>query len=96
MVFPVILGTDFMVECGIEIDYKHQTVKATKIGMIWPTVSETSPFPQCQIHTKPLWENTYTASTIIPDDVDQECSIPIYPKQPTYIGLHKYSFFVIT
>ena len=85
-----------MVECGIEIDYKHQTVKANKIGIIWPTVSETSPFPQFQIHTKPLWENTYTASTIIPDDVDQECSIPIYPKQPTYIGLHMYSFFVIT
>ena len=84
LVFPVILGTDFMVECGIEIDYKHQTVKANKIGIIWPTVSETSPFPQCQIHTKPLWENAYTASTIIPDDIEQECSIPVYSKQPTY------------
>ena len=89
LVSPVILGTDFMSEYDIEIDFKARHIRAKGHGVIWPESIVNDKYDKpfcCPIHThQHYWENSYTVAAIIPDsDEIDECAIPLFNRKPTY------------
>ena len=85
LVSPIILGTDFMCQYDIDINFQAKVIKAKGHGVIWPE-HVTDPPLSCTVHThESFWENSYNVAAIIPDnDEAEECAIPLFHKNPTY------------